>query len=251
MNHIRTHRPVFLAAFLMLAMGSGPAALMAENTCFRRGDANTDGAVDVSDTVTTLRFLFVGDRDLNCQDAADANDDGLLDVADPIVVFRFLFLEGDELSDLPAPVRDKLGLLGLLEMPSRADVIEALATYDAAAFLQGLVMVEPVKNSRIAMVSIELKNSERAARIANAFVDAYIEYNIDQKVEFTRSAADWLSGQAAELRPPSSFTACAPPSFTKRIALRTASSGETWYEPKGMSPTTRARRTPRATSRVW
>jgi hypothetical protein len=37
---------------------------------------------------------------------------------------------------------------------------------------------------------------------------------------------------------PSSFTTSARASFTNRIALRTASSSETWYEPNGMSPTT-------------
>ena len=51
--------------------------------------------------------------------------------------------------------------------------------------------------------------------------------------------------------PPSSFTAWAPPSFTSRMAFRTASSGDTWYEPKGMSATTRARCAARATRRVW
>jgi hypothetical protein len=49
--------------------------------------------------------------------------------------------------------------------------------------------------------------------------------------------------------PPSSFTAATPPSFTRRTALRTASSAETWYEPNGMSPTTSARCAPRLTRR--
>jgi hypothetical protein len=40
---------------------------------------------------------------------------------------------------------------------------------------------------------------------------------------------------------PSSLTMSAPPSLTKRIALRTASSSDTWYEPNGMSPTTSGR----------
>jgi hypothetical protein len=37
---------------------------------------------------------------------------------------------------------------------------------------------------------------------------------------------------------PSSLTTSARASLTKRMALRTASSSETWYEPNGMSPTT-------------
>ena len=49
---------------------------------------------------------------------------------------------------------------------------------------------------------------------------------------------------------PSSFTASAPASLTKRIALRTASSSETWNEPNGMSAITSGRRAPRVTARV-
>jgi hypothetical protein len=38
--------------------------------------------------------------------------------------------------------------------------------------------------------------------------------------------------------------------LTNRIAFRTASSSETWYEPNGMSPTTIGRRDCRETVRV-
>ncbi len=49
---------------------------------------------------------------------------------------------------------------------------------------------------------------------------------------------------------PSSLTASVRASLKKRIALRTASSSETWYEPKGMSPITIGRRAARATVRA-
>ena len=49
---------------------------------------------------------------------------------------------------------------------------------------------------------------------------------------------------------PSSLTASAPASLTKRTALRSASSSETWNEPNGMSATTSGRRAPRVTARV-
>jgi len=47
------------------------------------------------------------------------------------------------------------------------------------------------------------------------------------------------------------FTASAPPSLTRRTALSTACAALVWYEPNGMSPTTRLRRAARATSRQW
>ena len=49
---------------------------------------------------------------------------------------------------------------------------------------------------------------------------------------------------------PSSLTASAPASFTKRIAFRVASSSDTWNEPKGMSAMTSGRFAPRVTARV-
>jgi hypothetical protein len=67
---------------------------------FRRGDANGDGYVDVSDAVTTLLFLFTGQQRLTCRKAADANDDGELDLADAVGLCTLLFLGGQA---LPAP----------------------------------------------------------------------------------------------------------------------------------------------------
>jgi hypothetical protein len=49
---------------------------------------------------------------------------------------------------------------------------------------------------------------------------------------------------------PSSLTRSAPPSFTIRIALATACSSETSYEPKGRSPITSGPRAARVTARV-
>lgn len=44
---------------------------------FRRGDANDDGAFDVSDPVFTLAALFIpGSSASTCADASDTNDDG-------------------------------------------------------------------------------------------------------------------------------------------------------------------------------
>jgi len=50
--------------------------------------------------------------------------------------------------------------------------------------------------------------------------------------------------------PPSIFTAWAPASFMKRTAVCRHCSGETWYEPKGRSAMTKARRVDRVTART-
>ncbi len=61
---------------------------------FRRGDANGDGSLNVTDVIAILRHLFVAPLDARCDDALDANDSGHLDLEDPIALLNFLFLEG-------------------------------------------------------------------------------------------------------------------------------------------------------------
>ncbi len=77
---------VALVALLSVAPTVWPVDL-------RRGDSNTDSAVDVSDAVLTLGYLFTGD-DLSCVDAAEVNDDSAVDLSDPVSLLRFLFLGG-------------------------------------------------------------------------------------------------------------------------------------------------------------
>ena len=58
---------------------------------FRRGDANDDTSVDISDPVQILNFLFAGGLQPPCMDAADANDDNSVDISDPVQILNFLF----------------------------------------------------------------------------------------------------------------------------------------------------------------
>ena len=44
-----------------------------------------------------LNYLFLGDKAPACLEAADSNDDGALDLSDGVFVLAFLFLDG------PAP----------------------------------------------------------------------------------------------------------------------------------------------------
>jgi hypothetical protein len=61
---------------------------------FKRGDANDDCNVDLSDGVYVLTFLFNGGPAPVCRDAADANDTAVIDITDAIYIFGFLFLGG-------------------------------------------------------------------------------------------------------------------------------------------------------------
>jgi hypothetical protein len=66
-------------------------------TIFRRGDADANGRLELTDAVVTLGFLFLGTRAPACFDAADADDSGKLAITDPIRTLNYLFLGG------PAP----------------------------------------------------------------------------------------------------------------------------------------------------
>jgi IPT/TIG domain-containing protein/FG-GAP repeat protein/dockerin type I repeat protein len=59
---------------------------------FLRGDANRDGAVDISDAVTIISFFFIGGETPACQDAVDVNDSGTIDLSDAIYLLGSLFL---------------------------------------------------------------------------------------------------------------------------------------------------------------
>lgn len=61
---------------------------------FQRGDSNGDGSIDISDGVTTLGFLFLGEGRPRCAAAADANRDGSVNISDPSYTLGFLFLGG-------------------------------------------------------------------------------------------------------------------------------------------------------------
>ncbi|MBI4602577.1 MAG: hypothetical protein HY721_11515 [Planctomycetes bacterium] len=81
------------------ALVSCPAPLRCEVTVvpgafFRRGDSTGDGALNITDAIAILSFLFAGEGALDCLDAADADDNGQLQLTDAIRILSFLFLGG-------------------------------------------------------------------------------------------------------------------------------------------------------------
>ena len=63
-----------------------------QEVSFRRGDANQDGKMDLSDAVYVVERLFIVQDPIPCGDSADATDDGVLDVTDVIKITAYLFL---------------------------------------------------------------------------------------------------------------------------------------------------------------
>jgi hypothetical protein len=67
---------------------------------FRRGDADGDGRVDLSDGVNLLNHIFLEGPRPRCADAADANDEGGLNLTTAVYLLNWLYLSGPP---LPAP----------------------------------------------------------------------------------------------------------------------------------------------------
>lgn len=68
---------------------------------FLRGDLDASGAIDVSDAVGCLDYLFARGRFLPCRKAADANDDGKVNVSDAVSILLVQFGAGQDI--LPEP----------------------------------------------------------------------------------------------------------------------------------------------------
>jgi polysaccharide biosynthesis transport protein len=61
------------------------------------------------------------------------------------------------------------------------------------------VSVKPVKDSRIANIIVRGTDPKKAAAIANAFADAYMEENLNFKLEGSHLASAWLGDQVVDL----------------------------------------------------
>lgn len=71
---------------------------------------------------------------------------------------------------------------------------------DAAQRLQANVTVDPVKDTRLVRLEVRDRNPERAATLANAIVDAYIQKTLEDRLGSTAAAADWLAQQLGTTR---------------------------------------------------
>jgi polysaccharide biosynthesis transport protein len=81
------------------------------------------------------------------------------------------------------------------KLPPREIPIEA-----ASAILGSRLVVEAIRDSRLAEVRYRDADPVRAQRVLSRLVDTYVEDNLDQVLESTNMAADWLKGQLVNLK---------------------------------------------------
>lgn len=101
------------------------------------------------------------------------------------------------------PVTQQLGLhndQAFLQNSNSPRATASVAPEDAAAVLKSRLSVEPVKESRLAVVKYEDADPARAQRVLSAVLDTYVEQNLDYSRASTGSAVEWLRGQTDKLR---------------------------------------------------
>lgn len=71
---------------------------------------------------------------------------------------------------------------------------------EQAGFLLRHLIIEPARDSRVMNISYEAEKPDMAARIANAFVEAYIAVNLQLSTEPAKRSAEWFDKQLVDLR---------------------------------------------------
>lgn len=95
-------------------------------------------------------------------------------------------------------VVEKLGLnrdaafLGLTRIADEKQRDELMSKMDAVAMVQGMIRIDPVKESRVALIRIEDGDPNRAALLANEVAQAYSDETLSQRMRMTDNAQKWL-----------------------------------------------------------
>lgn len=70
---------------------------------------------------------------------------------------------------------------------------------DPAAVLEGIVIVEPIRGTKLTDIKAEDTRPQLVARIVNAVADAYAQVNFERRQELTSGGVRWLQGEVAEM----------------------------------------------------
>ncbi|MBX3272832.1 MAG: polysaccharide biosynthesis tyrosine autokinase [Sandaracinaceae bacterium] len=71
---------------------------------------------------------------------------------------------------------------------------------EAATVLQGRLLVEPVPDTRLVHIKVSDRSPARAATLANAVAQAYIDKTLEDRMGSTVSAVEWLDGRLRTLQ---------------------------------------------------
>ncbi len=92
-----------------------------------------------------------------------------------------------------------LGIFGPASAPPASDIDEA-RLHHAANILRSSLEVHRIPRTMVVEIAYTSRYAEKAARIANAFAEAYLADQLNAKYEATKRASHWLEERMAELR---------------------------------------------------
>jgi succinoglycan biosynthesis transport protein ExoP len=107
-----------------------------------------------------------------------------------------------------------------------AELSDTRRTRLAVAALQEKCTIIRIGGSHVIGISVELHDPEKAARIANAIVDAYLNNELEAKYAAARRATMWLQDRAKELQAQASAARRAVVEFKAKNNIVIVNSGE-------------------------
>jgi polysaccharide biosynthesis transport protein len=72
---------------------------------------------------------------------------------------------------------------------------EPAAYEEAAPMLQGMLKVEPVRDSRVVYLTVQTRDPDFAALVANTAASIYVTRNLERRLAHTEGAAHWLEDE--------------------------------------------------------
>lgn len=92
-----------------------------------------------------------------------------------------------------------LGLQALVAAGDEAALQKAFAAAQPIDLVMGKMSIQPVRDSKMFLVQFRDTDPERAAQLANALTESYIEFNLERRMLGTKTAAEWLTEQMGDL----------------------------------------------------
>ena len=190
----RQWRVILLVLFLSLAVGAAFVFLSPS-----KYTAQTDMIIDTKRVTWTQAEMASENRLVEDASVESEIETTKSEKVASTVVRRLNLLEDPEFIGAGAGLKRRLftmlGLTSGVDQPSNDESMRrALAT------LKANLGVTRLGRSYIEQISYTSLDREKAARIANAFADAYIEDQLQAKFDGTRRASAWLEQRIAELR---------------------------------------------------
>ncbi len=98
-----------------------------------------------------------------------------------------------EIITSPPILQGVVELMNLAVLPpfSRAD--------DRTSMLKGMILVQPVRGTRLVDIVVSGEKPELVAHIANSVADTYTRFNLERRQEMTSGGASWLKDEVAKM----------------------------------------------------